>query len=55
MTRYTVTITDGTYVEIHRDQSALDRNRWADFAFRHDLRCIVTESAPKVRGEGTYR
>ncbi len=52
--RYDVTITDGAKAEHHRAVDYRDRNRLADFAFRHDLRVTVrpADARPERR---TYR
>lgn len=55
MTRYDVTITDGTHLEVHRSVSWSQRNRLVDFGFRHGLTVRATDAAPKARGKGTYR
>lgn len=51
---YDVTITDGTLVERHRAITPTERNRLADFAWRHELRCIVREADPRPERR-TYR
>jgi len=52
MTRYDVTITDGHQAERHLDVGPIEKNRLADFAWRHELRAVVTIHEPADAGRG---
>ena len=55
MPTYDVTIIDGHRIDVHRRVSYIERNRLADFAFRHDLTFRCVPHKERIRGEGTYR